>query len=456
MKRQISIILGIISLLLTSCGEDRSGEFYALIEDRIWIEETMSEHYLWYQDMPQIENENEYFQTPENFFKKLLSKEAINGQSDKYSYMEKTNSAETRSIMLDRSSTYGIEFILTTDPTGTTNHTYARVLYTLPGSPAETAGIQRGDWISAINDQRITNDNYTLLMKGGSLSLTVNYMAENEKTWQKTETVSLPSSINMEINPFFVDTLYNIDEKKIAYLMYNDFSTGPNNEASENVYLEQMKQIFKRFKTQSPNALILDLRYNSGGYLQCVQMLGSLIAPTSALGKNFLTLTFNDKTIPQTIHYALDSQYADANLNLDKVYILTSHLTASASEALINGLVPYMGSENVVLIGTKTEGKNIAMEAYSNDTYGLTLWPAVAYVSNADGESNYSQGFTPQYNLNEFNINPWYPLGDTREFLLKNTLSLITQGVLPYNVKAYELDTEMLTSSIIPKNIPIH
>ena len=456
MKRQISIILGIMSLLLTSCGEDRSGEFYALIEDRIWIEETMSEHYLWYQDMPKIENENDYFQTPENFFKKLLSKEAINGQSDKYSYMEKTNSSETRSIMLDRKSTYGMEFILTTDPTGTTNHTYARVLYTLPGSPAETAGIQRGDWISAINDQRITNDNYTLLMKGGSLSLTVNHMAENEKAWQKTETVSLPSSINMEINPFLIDTLYNIDEKKIAYLMYNDFSTGPNNEASENVYLEQMKQIFKRFKTQSPNALILDLRYNNGGYLQCAQALGSLIAPTSALGENFLTLTFNDKTIPQAIHYTLDAQYADANLNLDKVYILTSDLTASASEALINGLIPYMGSENVVLIGTKTEGKNIAMKAYSNDTYGLTLWPAVAYVSNADGESNYSQGFTPQYNLNEFNINPWYPLGDTREFLLKNALSLITQEVIPYNVKAHELDIQMLTSSIVPKNIPIN
>ena len=456
MKRQISIILGIMSLLLTSCGEDRSGEFYALIEDRIWIEETMSEHYLWYQDMPKIENENDYFQTPENFFKKLLSKEAINGQSDKYSYMEKTNSSETRSIMLDRKSTYGMEFILTTDPTGTTNHTYARVLYTLPGSPAETAGIQRGDWISAINDQRITNDNYTLLMKGGSLSLTVNHMAENEKAWQKTETVSLPSSINMEINPFLIDTLYNIDEKRIAYLMYNDFSTGPNNEASENVYLEQMKQIFKRFKTQSPNALILDLRYNNGGYLQCAQALGSFIAPTSALGENFLTLTFNDKTIPQAIHYTLDAQYADANLNLDKVYILTSNLTASASEALINGLIPYMGSENVVLIGTKTEGKNIAMKAYSNDTYGLTLWPAVAYVSNADGESNYSQGFTPQYNLNEFNINPWYPLGDTREYLLKNALSLITQEVIPYNVKAHELDIQMLTSSIVPKNIPIN
>ena len=145
--------------------------------------------------------------------------------------------------------------------------------------------------------------------------------------------------------------------------------------------------------------------------MQCAQALGSFIAPTSALGENFLTLTFNDKTIPQAIHYTLDAQYADANLNLDKVYILTSNLTASASEALINGLIPYMGSENVVLIGTKTEGKNIAMKAYSNDTYGLTLWPAVAYVSNADGESNYSQGFTPQYNLNEFNINPWYPLG---------------------------------------------
>ena len=74
--------------VLSSCGEDRSGEFYALIEDRQWIEETMRTNYLWAEDMPIIENENDYFKEPQTFFKNLLSKNALNGKGDKYSYME--------------------------------------------------------------------------------------------------------------------------------------------------------------------------------------------------------------------------------------------------------------------------------------------------------------------------------------------------------------------------------
>ena len=437
MKKQTYIAFGTLLLLLTSCGEDRSGEFYALIEDRMWIEETMREHYLWYQDIPAIEKEDEYFQAPATFFKKLLSKEAVNGQGDKYSYMEEklSNTPETRSQMLDRTSTYGMEFVLTNDPTGTTNHTYARVLYTLPGSPAEAAGIRRGDWISAVNRQRITNSNYTLLQKGGQLQIAVNQLTPTDKgiVWQTADTLQMDTSIKMEINPFLIDTIYETEGKKIAYLMYNEFSTSPNNEASETTYIEQMKQRFAHIKSQQADELILDLRYNNGGYLQCAQALGSLIAPATALGKNFITLTYNDKTTPQTVNYAFDTQYADANLDLNKVYILTGDLTASASEAVINGLIPYMGVDNVVLIGTKTVGKNVAVQSFHNETHGLTLWPVVAYVSNADGESDYSKGFTPTYNLNEFNIIPWYPLGDTREYLLNNTIKLITTGTMMNN-----------------------
>ena len=46
-------------VLLTACGEDRTGEFYALIEDRMWIEEVMRENYLWAEDMPVIEKEDD-------------------------------------------------------------------------------------------------------------------------------------------------------------------------------------------------------------------------------------------------------------------------------------------------------------------------------------------------------------------------------------------------------------
>ena len=436
MKHITYIALTALTLLLTSCGEDRTGEFYALIEDRMWIEEVMRENYLWAEDMPVIENEDDYFQEPSTFFKNMLSKNALDGKGDKYSYMEETKvetEEKTRSMMLDRTSTYGMEFLLTRDPTGTTAHTFARVLYVLPDSPAEEAGIQRGDWISTIDQERITTDNYKQLIQGGVISLKRNQLVQNENglTWQVRDSLNVGPSAMMEINPFFLNKAFEVEGQKIAYLVYNEFATGPNNEGTESVYNEQMKQIFAQFKAQSPDAFILDLRYNNGGFLQCAQALGSLLAPASAMGKDFVNLTFNAQASPQVIRYPFDKSYADANLNLDKVYILTGGQTASASEAVINGLIPYMGAENVVLIGTKTEGKNVAMQQFKNETHGLTLWPVVAFVANANDEGNYSEGFNPHHELDENKQTHWYPLGDPEEYLLKNTLSLITTGTMP-------------------------
>ena len=457
MKSLQHTLWALFLILLTSCGEDRTGEFYALIEDRMWIEEVMRENYLWAEDMPVIEKENDYFQEPATFFKKLLSKNAMNGKGDKYSYMEETPK-ESRTLTLDRTSTYGMEFILTSDPTGTTAHTFARVLYVLPDSPAQKAGIERGDWISAINDERITTDNYEKLTQGGNVSLTRTRITplENGPGWQVSKDVlNVGASVAMEINPFLVNKVLEADGQKIAYLVYNEFATGPNNEGTESAYNEQMKQIFAQFKAQSPDAFILDLRYNNGGFLQCAQALGSLLAPATAMGQNFANLTFNTKADPQVIRYSFDTQYADANLNLNKIYILTGKYTASASEVIINGLIPYLGAENVVLIGTKTEGKNVAMTSFKNETHGLTLWPVIAYVSNANNEGDYSEGFQPTYQLDENNVIRWYPLGNPEEYLLKNTLSLITTGTLSDESTTENGKSRTIRSSIGYKGIRI-
>ena len=90
-----------------------------------------------------------------------------------------------------------------------------------------------------------------------------------------------------------------------------------------------------------------------------------------------------------------------------------------------------MGKENVVLIGTKTEGKNVAMQQFKNEAHGLILWPVVAQVTNANNEGDYSEGFNPHHELDENKQTHWYPLGDPEEYLLKNTLSLITTGTMP-------------------------
>ena len=456
MKSLQHTLWALLLILLTSCGEDRTGEFYALIEDRMWIEEVMRENYLWAEDMPVIEKEDDYFQEPATFFKKLLSKNALNGKGDKYSYMEETKES-SRTLTLDRTSTYGMEFILTSDPTGTTAHTFARVLYVLPDSPAQKAGIERGDWISAINENRITTDNYQQLKQGGSVSLTRSQIinTENGLGWQARDVLNVGASVTMEINPFLVNKVLEIDGQKIAYLVYNEFATGPNNEGTESVYDEQMKQIFAQFKAQSPDAFILDLRYNNGGFLQCAQALGSLLAPASAMGKNFVNLTFNAQADPQIIRYSFDTQYADANLDLNKIYILTGSHTASASEAVINGLIPYMGAENVILIGTKTEGKNVAITSFKNEAHGLILWPVIAFASNANNEGDYSEGFQPTYPLDENSISTWYPLGNPEEYLLKNTLSLITTGTLSDESTTENEESRTIRSSIGYKGIRI-
>lgn len=460
MKYLQYIVFAGIVFFFSSCGENRIGEFYALIENRLWIEETMRSNYLWADDIPQIEDENDYFQEPASFFKRLLSKNAMNGKGDKYSYMEQFDvetSVQARSLTLDKTSTYGMEFILTNDPTRTTNHTFARILYVLPESPAEKAGIQRGDWISSINKARITSSNYKQLIQGENISISREQLIQTEEglKWEAKDTLNIATSVQMEINPFYVNKLYEINGQKISYVVYNEFSTGPNNDGTESVYNEQMKQLFGQIKLQSPDAFILDLRYNNGGFLKCAQALGSLLIPSVAMGKDFINLTFNDQTEPQSIHYSFDSYYADANLNLNKIYIIVGEQTASASEAIINGLIPYLGVENVVLIGTRTEGKNVAMSSFTNEEYGITLWPVVAMVSNANNESNYNDGFEPQYLLDENNLSSWYPLGDPNEYLLRNTLSLITTGTMPDVTISNEEKVNVLHSSLSKKGIYI-
>ena len=458
--KQISYILYVIILLhLSSCGEDRTGEFYALIEDKKWMEDTMRENYLWNEYIPSIHNDNDYFAKPTAFFKNLLYKKALDGKGDSYSYIEELDTENTvsRNLSLERTSTYGMEFELVRDPLKNSTHTYARILYVLPHSPAEKAGIKRGDWLTSIGKDRITTDNYTQLMYGSSTSFARDKIIVNEEgnqIWQPVDTVTMSASITMEINPFFLDSIYHISGQKIAYMVYNEFATGPQNTGSETTYHEQMKQIFTRFKAENPDAFILDLRYNTGGFLSSAQVLGSLLVPSPCMGKDFIKLHFNKNSDPQVVSYTFDPQYNDANLDLNKIYILTSPYTASASEAVINGLRPYMGAENVILIGEKTEGKNVAISSFKDERFNFILWPVVAYIYNAENEGNYINGFTPQYELSERNhINPWYPLGDEREFLLKNTLSLITTGTMPDITPSEDTEVQSFMSTIVLRNM---
>ena len=83
---------------------------------------------------------------------------------------------------------------------------------------------------------------------------------EDDYIWTDVDVLSIGASRPVEINPFYINKVFNVNGKKIAYMVYNKFSTGPLDNGYETDYAQQMLQIFSEFKSEAPDAFILDLR----------------------------------------------------------------------------------------------------------------------------------------------------------------------------------------------------
>ena len=442
--------LAIILVTCASCGEDRSGEYVALTQKDRWIEQQMQNIYLWYYDMPKISEEN-YFAEPEEFYKKLLSTKCRNGQGDHFSTFESTEPMSTgtnNNLCIDKTSSYGFDFMIYSDPTESTVHRMARVLFVLPNSPAAEAGLKRGDWVTKVGGLNITENNYGYLIQGGATTLSVaslNVTVENEEivlSWGEESTLDIGASRQVSSSPFYkVATFNNYPGKNIGYLMYDHYSPGLTDNSTE--YNEEMKQIFSNFKSQGVNEFILDLRYNRGGVMDCITELCSLLAPVEELGQPLFSLQYNDKNTDRNSTSILNVGLAAQNLGINTLYVITSPYTASASETTIYCLKPYM---DVKVIGSTTVGKNVASIGIISP-YNFTLHPIVATVYNSKNESDYEGGIRPDYYYNEFsNITPLGEIGNPNsDILLSYTIQWILNGSL--NLPTEEASTATFRSS---------
>ena len=418
-KNHTAALAALAALLLPSCGEDRTYQYLEKTEVGNWIETQMRDIYLYYQDMPQLEM-RDYFGAPEDVFPKVLA------SYDDYSYIEVPSDTE----MSDGLSnvTYGFDFVLTDDPTHTSSRDVARVLRIQPDSPAEAAGLKRGDFIVQVNGENVGNNNADLLRNGGGVTLTVLPLAIDEETgeiaWtEDTLELSLAPAVAMENNPFYLSKVIEHNGIKAGYLMYNEFKADSGNGGLN--YMNQMLQVFQWFKQQGVTEFVLDLRYNQGGQVNCAQLLAAMLVPANCLGQEFAHFVFNDKR--QDLNYTLNlpPEHAACNLDLDRIFIISGLYTASASEMMVNCLRPYM---TVNLLGTQTTGKNVAMTKIDSP-YGFTMYPVTSTVYNKNGESDYAGGFTPEYIISELNYYPWFEIGDPNELLLRNTLQWMAGGI---------------------------
>ena len=172
----------------------------------------------------------------------------------------------------------------------------------------------------------------------------------------------------------------------------------------------QLVEAIRQFETDAVTDLVVDLRYNGGGYLDIANQLAFMIAgPAAAGGRTFDELRFNDKhtmfnpvtgeaLTPTPFHRTtlgfsdgLAAGEALPTVDLERVYVLTTGDTCSASEAIINGL---RGIDiEVIQVGTTTCGKPFGF--YPEDNCGTTYFTVQFQSVNAKEFGEYPDGFSP-------------------------------------------------------------
>ena len=435
------ILIITLSAILISCGEDRRKEYAAERTDpNNWMYTEMSDLYYWFEDIPESSELN-YYMMPNLFFPKLLS--GKDGKSSRpYSRIVDKTTEETRVTSGSIERSYGFEY-------GIVKHSVSNlaallVLYTTENSPAAEAGLTRGDLIMKIGDTYVTDRNYTTLLTGEALSLGMGYFDDEEGKQIITETKQLSRKTEIEKNPVYYSAIYQRAGKTVGYLVYNSFTSGKNeNDLNDIVYLQQLVALSNEYKSAGVNEFILDLRYNLGGELnRPVPLLCTMLAPASVMGSQMGYLSYNSNNQDKNweINFSTNHLMGGANLDLQRVFILTTNNTASASEAVINFLKPHM---EVILIGTTTEGKNVGSEKIENSKYPWVLHPIVCKLHNSEDFSEYSSGFTPDFTINETSdMSKFLPFGDTNEALLSAALGVIDGSYPPEEEPEEETEEE--------------
>ena len=452
------IIICVASFLTTSCFEDNDDNAISAnqINDFVW--KGMNVWYLYKDNIPDLANDRfstneEYasylnsFSTPEDLFESLIyQRETI----DNFSWITDNyiaNDQLLNGISLSNGMEYGL---FRFSPQDTDLYGYVR--YILPNTDAETKGLKRGDIFYAVDGTQITINNYTSLLSSDSYNINLGTYDENGTAEVEDdfiipdgETISLTKSEYTK-NPIYTSTVLNIETHTIGYLMYNGF----NGSSSE------LNTVFSTFNSSGITDLVLDLRYNPGGFTSKAILMASLI--TGQFNGEILNIDQYNSEL-QAAYESLNPELlldrfinsengmSLNSLNLDKVYVLVSKSSASASEFVINALNPYI---DVVQIGTNTRGKyQGSFSLYDspdftkdgiNPNHTYALQPLTFKYSNVNGNTDFVDGLSPDIVLGE-SIRNLGVLGNENEPLFAEAIADITGISRSANLKNNSTET---------------
>ncbi len=425
MKKKLFLSLFALSIVCASCFKDKDDTIQtASVEDiQSFIYRGLNYYYLYKADTPELANDAFTSEEEKNTF--------LNSYDDPETLFEYLRSPQDRfSLLVDDyvelenalngvSLSNGMEFGLVLYPDGSGN-VFGYVRYILPNTSAQTEGLRRGDIFNTIDGQQITENNFSDLLAPDSYTIGLATFDGTTVT-PTNESASLIKTQYSE-NPILQSNTLMVSGMKIGYLLYNGFTSE---------YDSQLNAVFSQFQTDGITELVIDLRYNGGGSVRTATYLASMI--TGQFPNQLLyTEEWNeDRQADNAENGTFPSSFANGgeginSLNLNRVYILTTSRTASASELVINSLDPYI---TVMQVGDTTTGKFQASfllydapapsfsrsEANPGHTYAML--PLVFKTANAAGVTDFVNGLFPDIELAEDYSNLG-TLGDINEPLL--------------------------------------
>jgi C-terminal processing protease CtpA/Prc len=377
-----------------------------------FIKDNMEIYYFWNEELPDIDQEKE--EDSEAYFYKLLK-----DPDDRWSFITDDYPALVKYFSgIEKSTGYSLQLMYLNS---TSNQVIAVIEYVHPDTPAEDAGLKRGDIIVKIDGQLINDENYSDLLGRTSFEITLGeIVGGNTSDLEPTIPIqALEISLNPIVKTNIIDTLGH----KIGYLAYTSFVYD---------YNDDLEAVIQEFKQAGVTDMVLDLRYNGGGSVATAELLGSMLVPAGNTGNVFIETVYNDiitNDIKRDPDYTPDFflrkfSEQENNLNIDKLYVFTTESTASASEMIIYGLEPYM---DVVQIGTQTHGKYYgSITIDDEEKHDWAMQPIVMRSINAEDNIDYTQGLIPDVVLNDYFYNYPGELGAPEELFMAKAISEIT------------------------------
>ncbi|MEO0571756.1 MAG: S41 family peptidase [Bacteroidota bacterium] len=450
MKKYLVFLLPVI-FFVWSCNDDddgiRNGDTPNPTSEEVAIQnfmwQSMNLWYFWQDEVPDLADDRfssdqqftEFLQSesdPETFLRGLLFEE------DRFTFWNEDFEVLLNSLS-GISQNNGLQFFIVDLTSDDTDNLFGFVRNVIPGSDAASKGMQRGDVFYAVDGQTLTSNNFGDLLFGENSTYTLSIGTldvANRLVLPTQEQITLTKEENFQENPIRLATTLDVNGQKIGYLMYRQFNRNFNTELNE---------VFGQFVADGVTDLVLDMRYNGGGSVNTSRLLASMIYGPNT-NDLYIRQRWNNKLQSQFSDQQLEDFFANSvngtplnSLNLNRVFILGTNRTASASELVMNGLDPYI---EVIHIGTTTTGKNefsislvdnpdndyvfsSSTESSINPDNRWIIQPLVGRNENAIGFFDYTAGFSPDIELAEdiFNLGVF---GDPSEPMLARAIEEIT------------------------------